>query len=572
MSLVFKVIRWKNLLSTGNAFTSVEFQKNRSTLIIGENGSGKSTLLDAISFVLYGTAFRKINKPALINSVNGKNMLVEIEFTTGGNDFVIRRGMKPNVFDIIQNGQLINQTAAIKDYQVFLEKTILKMNRKTFTQIIVLGSSTFIPFMELTPALRRSVIEDLLDLEIYSSMNIILKERIQDNKSDIKDADNKIEIANEKISIEKEHIAKIMGDQKEMIEEKKKLRLKFETGNEDIKSKIVDLLVDIGELSQKTVNKLKLEEYHENIKVVMDKLDNKVKKVNKDLEFFKHFDSCPTCKQSIDSDFKKDILEKRSVQLEENSEAVVKLQAKQTEIWGKLTEIFDINAQIVDLQTKQSRLELDITTNNRFIRQIDEEVVLLEAKAVETKRDKNNLLQYQTELKDARVRKVELNEEAKFLRLVAEMLKDTGIKSRIIKQYVPVMNKLINHYLQKLGFFVQFELDENFNEKIKSRYRDDFSYESFSEGEKKKIDIAILMTWRTIAKMRNSISSNLLIMDEIFDSSFDANATDEFLKIIYDLTNDTNTFIISHKVDFLIDKFDNVLRFQKHGNFSTMEG
>jgi len=568
--ITFKKIRYKNILSTGNAFTEIDLLRNKTTLIIGENGAGKSTVLDALSFVLYGKPFRKINKPQLLNSVNQKGLIVEIELAVGKKEYMIRRGIKPNIFEIHQNGNLINQTASIRDYQDFLEKNILKMNHKSFSQVVVLGSSTFVPFMQLTAAQRREVIEDLLDLQIFSTMNNLLKEKIQTSKNDIRETQYQIDLLEEKIEIENNHLKSVVADVQNTIGQKnEKLHvceeaIAIQTGT------LEHLTSEIGSLERGIRDKNKTEIQQEEIRNVAQKLRDKVKKINKDIQFFEHYDNCPTCKQDISQHFKDEVLIEKRESLEKTENGINGLKEKSAELQERLDEIVEVTLQISELNEKVNECNQQIRINNQFITELNNEISTLTDKMNDVKHDSSSVDKLKGEKNQYQKRKVDLNEEQSLFRVGSEMLKDSGIKSRIIKQYVPLMNKFINHYLQHLGFFVQFELDENFNEKIKSRFRDEFSYESFSEGEKMRIDLSLLFTWRTIAKLRNSVSTNLLIMDEVFDSSLDNNGTEEFLKILEGLTQDTNTFIISHKGDMMIDKFRNIIRFEKQQNFSRI--
>jgi DNA repair exonuclease SbcCD ATPase subunit len=539
-------------------------------LIIGENGAGKSTVLDALSFVLYGKPFRKINKPQLVNSVNEKGLLVEVEFDIGRGSFLIRRGIKPGVFEIYQNGNLISQNASVRDYQEHLEKNILKMNHKSFSQVVVLGSSTFVPFMQLSAAQRREVIEDLLDLQIFSSMNNLLKERLSQNKSDIREIEYQIDLIDEKINMEKKHLNTMVTNHRKTIDAKKKQIADFE-GKINIETeRLSDLQVEIGTLEDRISDQDQTEDKKGKVASGLQQLQRRVKKITKEIEFFHDHENCPTCQQDISIHFKEQIVEDRNDKLVEANETLEMLQNKRNQLESRLEEILQVNQQISEINTQVSDHNRNIFTYNEFVSSLNNEIADLSSKVDEVKNSDNSIEDLKNELNSYRVRKTDLGEEQTLFRVGSEMLRDSGIKSQIIKQYVPVMNKLVNHYLQQLGFFVQFELDENFNEKIKSRFRDEFSYESFSEGEKMRIDLALLFTWRTVAKLRNSVSTNLLIMDEVFDSSLDGNGTEEFFKILEGLTADTNTFIISHKGDVIIDKFRSIIRFEKHGNFSRI--
>ena len=568
--IVFKKIRYKNILSTGNSFTEIDLVKNKTTLIVGENGAGKSTVLDALSFVLYGKSFRKINKPQLLNSVNQKSLIVEIELETGGHRYKVCRGIKPTLFEIYQNDKLINQTASVRDYQDLLEKNILKMNHKSFSQVVVLGSSTFVPFMQLTAAQRREVIEDLLDLEIFSTMNNILKAKLSQGKEDIREVQYELDLIEEKINLVKKYQDNIVTDVERTINEKTERIQEYQKLLTEKTDEIHSYEGQIRDLEGGIRDKDKASSRSDKIRKILEQLEKKIKRINKDIDFFEHYDNCPTCKQDISIHFKEEIVENRKVLLDKTTDGLKDLEKQKDDLEERLLKIFETIETISSLNENISTLNRDNQVSNHAISQLNEEIMKLREKVDFTKNDSTKILELEGESKRHQKSKVDLGEQQSLYRVGSEMLKDSGIKSRIIKQYVPEMNKLINHYLQQLDFFVQFELDENFNEKIKSRFRDEFSYESFSEGEKMRIDLSLLFTWRTIAKLRNSVSTNLLIMDEVFDSSLDSNGTEEFFKIIEELTSDTNTFIISHKGDVMIDKFRNIIRFEKRQNFSRI--
>ena len=568
--IIFNRIRYKNILSTGNAFTEIDLTRNKTTLIIGENGAGKSTVLDALSFVLYGKPFRKINKPQLINSINERGMVVELEFEVGKNSYLIRRGIKPGIFEIYQNDNLISQNASARDYQDHLEKNILKMNHKSFSQVVVLGSSTFVPFMQLPAAQRREVIEDLLDLQIFSTMNNILKERISENKSDIRELEYQIDLINEKIEMEKKHLNNLVINHRKTIDAKKKQITEFEGKITKESTELDSIQNEITALETRISDKDKTESKESKVKEGIQTLQRRVKKISKEISFFHDHENCPTCQQDISIHFKEQMVEDRSGKLSEANETLDMLEKKRDELETRLEQIFEVNKQISELNSQISDRNRNIFTYNEFISSLNKEITELSQKVDEVSNDGNMIEELKNQLSDFQKQKTDLGEQQTVYRVGSEMLKDSGIKSLIIKQYVPVMNKLINHYLQQLGFFVQFELDENFSERIKSRFRDEFSYDSFSEGEKMRIDLSLLFTWRTVAKLRNSVSTNLLIMDEVFDSSLDAGGVDEFLKILEGLTSETNTFIISHKGDIMVDKFRSIIRFEKQGNFSRI--
>lgn len=568
--IVFKTLKWKNFLSTGDVWTEMTLDSNKSTLVIGDNGAGKSTFLDALSYALYGKPFRKINKPQLINSINKKDLKVELSFQIGNHLYLIKRGMKPNLFEIWQNGTMINQDASARDYQDYLEKHILKLNHKSFSQIVVLGSSTFVPFMQLSSMHRREVIEDLLDLQIFSTMNTLLKDRINENEDNIRKCDYTISIIREKINLTKAHIEDLEADNANKINE---YRIKIKENNGEInalKETIKDLTSKV-ELHQNDIKDIDvIKSKLENYKSLEVKFQQKLYTFTDEIKFFENHDNCPTCHQDIDEEFKCDALQTRESKLAELQDGSNQLKEERDKVEKRLQQIYDTQSEISTLQSSISEKNWAINTLQQSISNLNSEVEkLVNLKETKTK-DKSNLEKFERELDAGNRAKIKLSNDKNSLSIVSLILKDTGIKTRIIKQYVPIMNKLINKYLAAMDFFVQFELDENFNETIKSRFRDEFSYASFSEGEKMRIDLALLFTWRAVAKIRNSASTNLLIMDEVFDSSLDASGTDEFLKILNELTSDTNVFIISHKGDQLFDKFENIVRFEKVKSFSRI--
>ena len=564
--IYFKNLRWKNLLSTGNVFTEIDLASKDMTLIIGINGAGKSTILDALSFALFGKPFRKINKPQLVNSITQKNMVIELEFSIGSNEYKIIRGMKPNIFEVYQNGNLLNQSAEMKDYQEILEKQIIKVNQRSFNQVVILGSATFQPFMQLPGGQRREIIEELLDLQIFTTMNSLLKDKVNDNNQSINDLVSEKKLIESKIEMTQEHLKEIQQNNDKLINEKQVLI-------KETKDHISELNDKLGFYSdQLNVLKVQIEDNDsvtkkiEKLKKLRHQIEAKVAHLNDDIEFFNEHENCPTCGQDIDAVYKKEAIDKNFTKVVELQEGLSKLSEEYEATKKRLDDILSINSKIQNFEIKKIESQTTITSLTKYAKQLQVEIDnVSDNKVADTK-----IVDFEKDLKDLEGKYNSLVEDKHILMAAGTLLKDGGIKAKIIRQYIPIINKLINKYLSSMDFFVSFELDEEFNETIKSRYRDNFTYASFSEGEKQKIDLALLFTWRAVAKLRNSINTNLLIMDEVFDSSLDVNGTEEFLKIINQLTADTNLFVISHKGDQLYDKFHSLIRFEKHKNFSRI--
>ena len=563
----FKKVRWKNFLSTGNAFTEIQLDQNESTLIVGENGAGKSTMLDALCFGLYGKPFRKIKKDQLINSVNGRDVLVEIEFTNHEHAYTIKRGIKPNLFEIYEDGSLIDQDAAARDYQEMLEKSILKLSMKSFTQIVILGSSSFVPFMQLTTNVRREVIEDLLDIKVFSSMALLLKDRVATNRESYKLNENDISNTLDNIKLQEKLRDDLAQEKSEKIdeyhrriEESRKSVVQHEAKAAVIETEINDLLEQIEDRDAVNARVQKILNLESN-------LEKKKSNARKTIKFYHDNDECPTCAQNIDATIKCEKIDEKEKIVAEVDTALASLQENLNEAEARISDISRVQREINSKQLELRELQTSIKTNQKEIALWNKEISDTEKKT-QTFND-SVIKELREEHETLLEKKNRILVEREMFDLATVILRDSGIKSRIIKQYVPVINKLVNKYLAAMDFFVKFELNESFEEKILSRHRDDFTYDSFSEGEKMRIDLALLFTWRAIARMKNSANTNLLILDEVFDASLDANGCDEFLKLIHNL-EDTNIFVISHKGDVLHDKFSNVIRFTKQKNFSRI--
>ena len=567
--IVFKKLRWKNFLSTGNVFTEIDLLAAKTNLIIGANGAGKSTILDALTFSLFGKPFRKINKPMLVNSINQKDCVVEIDFSISKNDFKVVRGIKPNVFEIYQNGQMLDQSSTTNDYQKHLETNVLKMNYKSFTQIVVLGSSTFVPFMRLPITSRRDIIEDILDIQIFSVMNTVLKDKVKTSTEEMKDIDYKAELAEQKINMQEQFIEQMSKRNEESIVEKQTsindLDLERIAAQELVEEFNNQNEIYCKELESTAFTPTKLKK----LNTLKGKIQQKFSAHKKQHEFFTHNETCPTCSQSITEELKNSKVDSIMSSIKELNEGF-----EEMDIAIKLEE----DRENTHLATSKliTKINSDIAIQNSTISRIQkqikdllDQVEMLRSNKSDTSESQEKLKYYQEEYLKLKKQISEIKKERDTLLAASQLLKDNGIKTRIIKRYLPVMNKLINQYLQNMDFYVNFALDENFEETIKSRFRDTFSYESFSEGEKARIDIALLLTWRSIAKLKNSVDTNILILDEIFDGSLDQNGTGELGWILRNFDDDTNVFVISHKEN-LDGKFERTLQCEKVKNFSVV--
>jgi DNA repair exonuclease SbcCD ATPase subunit len=568
MKIEFKTVRYKNLLSSGNSWTTIPLNNNRTTLISGTNGSGKSTLLDAIVFGLYGKAFRKINKNQLINSINGRDTLVEIEFQIGQNKYMVRRGIKPVVFEIWKNGEVINQDAASRDYQSYLEQNILNLNYKSFNQIVVLGSATYVPFMELPAHTRRDIIEDLLDIQVFSTMNTLLKDRVSINKDNIAETGYQMDLTEQKLDSAKEHnasIRKIREDEVEKVREKMSGHL---VKVEEEKEAIEQLQTNIEELVKTITDKQSVKSKIDKAKKLKQELAIKLRSHHDELSFYNNHDNCPTCKQGIEHDFKETIITDKGKKIGELDGGLEQLLEKITSYETRVEEISNVEDQISELNLTIGDHRATIKVSMNALKSYKNELTKAEeqVEAVDT----SKLEELSTKLKEFEIKQQDLFNQKEVISVVQTMLRDGGIKAKIIRQYIPVMNKLINKYLGAFDLFVDFQLDENFNEVIKSRFRDAFSYASFSEGEKLRITLSIMLAWRSVAKLRNSVSTNLLLLDETLDGALDSVGIENLIDTLHNLNADDNIFVISHRGHQFGDKFDNHIRFQKVKNFSEV--
>ena len=566
----FSKLKYKNILSTGNVFTEIQLDRSPNTIVVGENGAGKSSMIDALCFVLFNKPFRDIKKNQLINSINGKDTLVELEFKIGTNEYRVSRGIKPNIFEIYKNDTLLNQPGSSRDYQATLEDTILKLNYKSFTQIVVLGNASFTPFMQLKPYDRRIIIEDLLDIQIFSNMNTLLKDRISINKKETQEVNYQLDLTEDKINVQREYLEQLKQDVDKQIEsfilEREGYEQKYDT-SEGVCYKLGD---EVDGLLAEVDHEHKVKSKSKKVSELLQKLHDKTHNNTKRMVFFEKHDNCPTCEQLIDLKIKADKIDATQKTIKETENAINTLATEQDKLTTEISKIDKLQGEIQNKQLKirEHQSEMKHMRNNG--KSANTRIRTLQSKGKDDNDAESKITELNNDIATHSKSKESLSIDKELLGFASGMLKDGGIKTRIIRQYIPIMNKLINKYLASLEFFVNFELNEEFNETIKSRYRDIYSYANFSEGEKMRIDLALLFTWRAIAKMKNSTNTNLLILDEVFDASLDSTGCDEFLKLLQELGTETNVFVISHKGDVLIDKFRSKLEFQKIKNFSRI--
>ena len=569
--IIFKKISWKNFLSTGDAPTTIFFDRTPTTLIIGENGSGKSTILDALTFGLFGRAFRSINKPQLVNTVNERGLEVEIEFSIGKKKYLVRRGVKPNKFEIYFNDKLIDQLANNRDYQDYLEKVILKLNYKSFTQIVLLGNSSFEPFMQLKQSDRRTIVEDLLDIQIFSSMNGILRHKNAELKDDMGTVEIEKGLYKEKIKIQEDYIKRLQEDSESVISQKKKEIENFESNISTATVTMATLNSEVETLGEQLLNEGSAKKKSSEYEKVQNQIEYKLQREEKELTFYQTNSTCSTCKQIIDDEFKKERVIDISKKIDEKKDGLDKLHTEIHSLEKTLKQYREIGGSIVEKNKELVIIQSKIGSLGDNIERVQKEINTLKSKKKHDSSIEKELKVLKENLEESLQDYSELCDRKKLHEYAHELLRDSGIKTKIIRQYVPIINKYVNKYLNELDFLINFSIDENFNETIQSQYRDEFSYASFSEGEKMRIDLALLFTWRMVAKLKNSVNTNLLILDEVFDSSLDAEGTDAFLKIINTLDADTNVFVISHKGEILFDKFISTIKFVKEKQFSRIE-
>ena len=568
--IIFEKIRWKNFLSTGNVFSEIDLTSQRTNLIVGSNGAGKSTILDALTFSLFGKPFRKISKSMLVNSINEKDCVAEITFTIGKNDYRVVRGIKPTKLEIYCNGVLWDKESSVNEQQKNFENSVLKMNFKSFTQIVVLGSSTFVPFMKLSIPQRREIIEDILDIQVFSTMNVLLKDRVKENNIEVREIDYQIDLLKDKIELQKQHMLALEKINKEEIDRKRTKIEEYKKSETEKNDSIESLTKEIFNLNKEMKDYQKSNSNLQKLNTYLIKLQSKLKSCKKDHKFFEKNHVCPTCTQQLSDEFRENKLEESQSEINKMDTGIEDLESAIVDEQNKLQKFTELSTEVNNRNATLSQLNFQLTSIRKEVNSIEKEIKELEGSNPDKKAEYTKLEKLVKEKKDFSKQHASLKKDRDVLTTASHLLKDNGIKTRIIKTYLPTMNKLINDFLQRMEFYVNFTLDENFEEIIKSRYRDVFSYDSFSEGEKARIDIALLLTWRSIAKLKNSVDTNLLILDEIFDGSLDQSGTSDLGWILRNFDESTKVFVISHKQG-MDDKFDRTITAEKEKNFSIIK-
>jgi len=568
--ILFKKIRYKNFLSTGNQPIEIELGKSPTTLVIGQNGSGKSTLLDALCWALFNKPFRIIKKEQMINTINNGDCEVEIEFDVGTKQYRVKRSVKPNLFEIYENGQLLNQNASSIDYQKYLEHNIMKLNYRSFIQVVILGSSSYEPFMKMKARYRRDVVEEILDVKVFTQMDLLLRDQQGQLSKEILDMRHKCDLIETKYETEVKHFKSLSDLNTNDIDDKKLQLDKHKKAKEDYILKIEGLEKQINEYDNELKDKDQTNDKLKQLLKLETKIEHNLENNNNNLQFFSDNTNCPTCTQEIDEDFRY----KKQGDLKEKvatlNEGMQKLTSEIAKVEEKIGHFGNVTKKLSDLYVDVAKVNTSLSELNSYSERIHQDILQLENKQTDSKNIATDLQQLKEELETTKTSTDQIMNQKKYVDILREVLSDKGARGHIIKKYIPIINNLINQYLQAMDFFISFHLDEEFNETVKSRHRDTFNYNSFSQGEKLRIDLALLFTWRTIAKMKNSVNTNLLILDEIFDSSLDQQGTDDFFKIVNKLKNE-NVFIISHKGDILFDKFTNIIKFEKYKNFTRLQ-
>ena len=567
--VIFHKITWRNFLSTGNTPIEINLRESPTTLIIGKNGSGKSTILDALCFALFNKPYRIIKKDQMINTINNADSIVEVYFSIGPKAYKVRRGIKPNIFEIYQDGELINQNASGVDYQKYLETNILKLNYRSFCQVVILGSSSYEPFMKMRASYRRDVIEEILDIKVFASMNLLLRSKQQELTKDITTLRHSVDLIENKVNLQEQHYNELSKRDTDQIDVKQKDITKAQNDKRDYMFRIESLNKEIVQNQLQIADKVKVSEKMTQLQKLEAKIDQNLKTHKKALKFFEENKNCPTCTQDIKEEFRQD-------KIDEERRAVVKLQDGYKQLLSEITKQeekisnFDkVSERIRSIETNVAKLNTSIDELKRYSDRLEDEIEKLRIEDTSGLNIKEEIVRLKQELVKTKQDRDNVVDEKKYIDVLRQIVDDSGARAQIIKKYLPVMNKLINQYLHSMDFFVSFHLDEEFKETVRSRHMDTFNYNNFSEGEKMRIDLSLLFTWRSIAKMKNSVNTNLLILDEIFDSSLDGQGTDDFFKIVKTLTKE-NIYIISHKGDIMFDKFTNIIKFEKYQNFTRI--